>query len=531
MYKVEKSLTSFGVGGKAGYVLIYTPKDESKPSLEFNISQILSRKSKDDGDEYEQFALLNSYLEYKGSGFQNEYYDKLSKSYQYINEVSIFNDLIPLPHFIVHDILDMFDLDDLFVFLRDVYKINVPSELMDVFDDSIESDGRGTRVQTYLKSDYIKLASLSVIVKSVIGVIGQFAYIKAGDLNTIHKEYILFNFLQSYPRIFHSEAMEKLIGLVEKLIALPTNEKNTEERAIIEKQLSREELPVSIVATVVIQKIGILALTGDNNDKNIVTKIYNYIKNKLKSNGDVTKTIRDKSPRDGAKDENMDSESPVETYRSLTDIEQGKLIEYNWALRSVDVIMRQLPESIRSIINMQDVYNALDFIRCFESEIPLTKTQIDLIACLSKPVIDPRCLDRIQIRSILNLMAVNFAYLWALDCKTLALILTSRVYNTEAEDELMLNSVVNKSRISKELKEKLDEIYPYKRVINETTTANVVVESIDLMAADIFSKSWVPNAYKEYLDVVYGETGSNNIVVPELKILLAEMFIKNEERL
>lgn len=528
MLKLEKKFDISEGGSKAVYVLVYELK--GRDPIEFNMSEIIARRSKDDGDEKDQYRLINSYLDYKGPQFQEDYYIRLEASYRYIKDVSDYAELIPLPLFIVHDVLDLFDLQDIYVFLRDKYKLRVPQNLKDVFDDNIESDGRGTRDQTYTKPDYLELAALSVVIKSVIGVIGQFARTKAGDLNTIHKEYILFNFFQTYPRIYDSDPMQKLIRLVRCLLVLPTNEKFTEERLVIEKQISREDIPAYIIATVVIQKIGVMALAGDNESKNIVTKIYNYVKNKLKSNGDVTKTIRDKSPSESAKDETQESESPVETYRSLTDIEQGKLIEFNWALRSVDVILQQLPKAMREVIKEKELINAADFVRCFRAEVPIHKLQIIFLGTIFKSVIDPRAMDRIDVESLLNLFTVGFSYLWNLGFRSLALQLTSKIVDVDS-DEIMINSVVDKSRMSKELRDKLDEVYPCRRVINASKANNVVVEAIDLITAEMYSKRWIPTAFQEYVDVVRQETESNSLLSTELKVELAEFFIKHEEML
>lgn len=525
MYKLEKRF-DISNNRKSGYFLVYTLKD--KPPIEFDMTSLITRRSKEEEEAGNEYYLLNSYLQYKGDQFQEEYYNRLLAAYKYVTEVSLFHKAIPVPRDIVANILDMFDLQDIFHYIRDVLQFKAPDRLTDVFDETIESDGEGSRVQTYTKTEYLELAALTIAVKAVIGVIAEYAQIKKDDLNNIHRDYILFGFFEKYPKIFNSDPMQKLIGKAEKLVNSPKNEKNVEERMIIDKQLARDEIPVSIAATVVLQKLGTTAMITDNSNKNIVNKIYNYIMSKLKTNGAVNKTIRDKSPSDTVKDENSESESPIETYRSLTDIEQGKLIEFNWALRSEDVVVKQLPEKMKKLIKMEDVINAKDFIRCFESEVRLTKLQIDLLGIIFKYIIDPRAIDRINIASILNIMAVGFSYLWNSDCKALALILTAKVPEVDP-DEFRVNSTTNKTKLTQELRDKLDELYPYKRVTNESKAVNVVVETIDEMADDIDSKAWIPSATDKYRDIYYQETGDNRIITPDIKIQLAEFIIKHEE--
>ena len=114
-----------------------------------------------------------------------------------------------------------------------------------------------------------------------------------------------------------------------------------------------------------------------------------------------------------------------------------------------------------------------------------------------------------------------------MNCKVLALILISKLYDTD-NDTVIINSTVNKTRLSKELKEELDFFYPYKRVINAETSSNLVEETINNMSQDIYSKKWLPVCEAKYLVEAIGTDNPMQLITSDIKYLLAEFIVKNE---
>lgn len=527
MYSLIKGITSGReTGSNISYTLIYN--DGKNPILEMSMTQLISRRNKEDNDDPQPFELLNKYLEYKGETFKNHYYKLIKECIYYIDNILMFGDF-NRPTDKIHKILDLFILDDIYHFLRNIYHINVPNQLLDSFNENIELDGKGSRVQTYIKDEYIQLASLSVMIKSVIGLIGEFAYIRNGDLNGIHKEYLLFQMIYSYKPLSESEPMVKIMGFIAKLIELTPKDEAIEHKTILDKQVSKNYIPLYIASTVVLQKIGVLGLSFDNENRNIVTKIYNYIKNKLKNNGDVSKSIRNKDTPD-TKDEDQHQESIAEIYRAVTDLAPGTIVEYNWALRSIDVILRQLKLNMLDVIDKKIVNDAKDFTRCFLGDVEISKVQIDILSMLFKTIVDPRSLERVNLESIINLMSVGFSYLWGINSKVMALLLTAKVHNN-LEDEMFINNSTNISRLTKEIKSELDIIYPYHKIVNEVTTVNTAIKSIDLLAGEFLSKRWIASAYPHYVKEVYNDPNISNLVVNDIKIQIANMLITHERRL
>jgi hypothetical protein len=157
----------------------------------------------------------------------------------------------------------------------------------------------------------------------------------------------------------------------------------------------------------------------------------------------------------------------------------------------------------------------------------IDRTQIQLIAIIFKDIIDPRSLDHIRIDELMNLFIVGFGYLWTIGYKNLAILLLSVVDNNSV-DELTFASTVNKSRLPKELTDEINYYFPLAKPINETTTSNVVIESINVLSNDLYSKKWVPLVPPEMLKE--GITDTYRLIPADIKIMLCMFLLDHEKR-
>lgn len=497
----------------------------NKHELEFVIGTIISKRNKGEVDDPHQFTLLNAYLNHKGEEFKQGLFELLAASEEAIMLTITQQGLQPLPYKIVHPVMTYFDLMDIFNFIKNIYRVKAPSNLAESFDALIESDGRGTRVQTYLKDDYYELAALALVVKATIGPITHFAYMKSSELSSIHAEYILMHFYKAHP-IYNTPPMQKLLGLSEKLVNLPTNGPEADNIRVLEKQLPKSEMPFYILAIVLIQKVSIATIIEDNEMKNVITKIYNYINNRLKASGDVANTIRNKSALSDPETGGGDLESLVESHRAVAEISGGICVEMDWAVSTIDRVISQLPPKMKEHMHPETLMHAMEFSRYFTTG-KVTQTHIDLLAIIFKGILDPRGLLYLKMESIVNLMVVGFTYLWHIELYSLALLIMSEA-DYSANDEFVFNSTVNRTRIPQNMKDELDMLFPYKRVINETTTSNLVEEWIGNIANEITKRHWIIRTNDHYLEQVHGNYQAK-IMPATLKVVLADFIIKHEK--
>ena len=510
----------------AGTTIMVRRHDEE---LEFILTPLISKRNKTDLNEKTQFEILNAYVDYKGDAFKDALMTVLSKCNDDVMETLTVNDIYPLPYHIVHPILDLFDLQDVFNFLKFEFKLKPPSELLDVFDPKIESDSRGTRVQTYLKDDYLELAALATIFKVAMLPVFNYAYIKQEKLGSMNKEYILFHLFKKHP-LYQSDPMVKIRGLIQKLIEQTTTTGSVDAIRVLEKQIPRDELPFYVLGIVMIQKVSIASLVEDDNMKNIVTKVYNYVNNKLKSAGDVSKCIRNKTTLKDVDGLPGDSESYIESHRQLHAHSPSDIVEFEWAVNSIDMVISQLPPRQKSLVDVELAKKTYKNCEVFKKG-HILPVHISLLSIIFKSIIDPRSLDYIKVDTLLNLFSVGFSYLWGMGQKNLALILTA-IPDTSIKDNIMvINSTVNKTRLSKELKEELDYFFPYKKVINEETHVNLAEETIGYISEVIYDHQWIPTADKELVSEVIGDGNFSKLVPSDFKVNLAEFIIQNERNI
>lgn len=490
--------------------------------VDFIVSSVIAAKGKPKLEIDNQFTILNAYLDYKGDAFKESLFKLMVVSR---NEVMSFLDVegvSMLPHKAIKEIVDLMDFKDIFYYVKNIYKLPPPKHLQTVFEEKIEKDARGSRDQTYLKDDYLELATLILIIKATIGPICLYGKLKEKQIKPEFREYILFYLYRDNPVIFNYPPMVKLLKFAEKLIEQSDNGAFEERKRVLDKGLPVEETSVYLLSIVVIQKLATATLVDDDENKNIINKIYNYVNSKLKATNSTSKTIRDKEPMSDADSASGDKESQLESLRVHGDLAPGMAIEMDWAVDTVEKILNQLPINMKSYISNEVLKEAIVFTKGFRTA-NIEKCNIDMLCFIFKSIMFPKSMEYIRLDSIINLLAVGYAYLYGIGFKDLAVLLVS----TSIEDiygMVTINSTINKPRLSKELKDQLDYLFPYRRVINDGMSENVCEKTISELTKEYESKNWRTLATGVDVDTI-----ENTYVLPQdLKVQLAEFIVKHE---
>ena len=489
--------------------------------LEFVISSVIAAKGKPKLDGDLQFVLLNAYLDYKGSAFKENLFNQLEISYNIMQETRFTPGTDRIPYDGVDNIIDIFDFEDVFNYIKNHYKLEPPKHLKVEFEEQIEKDARGSRDQTYLKDDYLELATLVTIIKATLGPICLYGHIKKDDVARVTKEYYLFSFYRNNEKLNSYAPMIKLIRFTEKLIEQSDNGAFEDRKRVLELGISLEDLPMYLLSLAIFQKLAISTLIDDDENKNIVNRIYNYINSKLKSTNSTSKTIRDKEPMTDTDSATADKESVPESLRVYEDLAPGMTEEMNWAVNSVEKILSQLPKNFRDRIDMKALEDAKVFTKSLQ-DIPIARPNVIFLSYIFKCILDPRSLDYIRLDGIINLTIVGFAYLWGSGFKNLALLLVSIVLE-QGDDLVLINPTINKPRVSKELKEAIDALYPYRKVlnVNRDATENASEKAITELCKDYETCIWKTLAPMSYSDGYV-------LVAPDIKIQFLEFLLHNE---
>ncbi len=486
----------------------------------FNIATIVNKRNKDELNANKQFEVLEAYIDYKGPEFKNKLMDEYVKS----NELLMYSigkvEIVPLPYELVDNILDMFNIDDMFHFIKFVYKLKPLASLDAEFDEKRVADSLGTRVQTYIKDDYLELTALVQIIKTVVGPIGQFGYMNSTELGKVHNHYVLFDFIDHHI-IAETRPFIKLQGLIEKIIE--TMSRSDEESAIrvIEKQVPTDELGNWVMSVAIIQKIGMSVVTDDTDTKNTITRTYNFVNNKLNNKGDTSNSIRVKKTGTDSDSSSNDPESVLESHRIVYDQSIANIVEMKWGLQTQMNNFKLMDDKIDPVVYQ----HAKEFTKVLY-DVKIADVQIRVLSWIFKDVIDPRAIKYVDIDTIIGSMALMFAYLWCNDFKDMALLLTAMP--VEHDGAVMINFTNNRSRLTKELKDELDVVFPYKKVIVSNTgnrEVNICEDSINLATNDFYKHRWNYIAHNDYVSEVTGNISTMVSIPSVFKIRLAELIL------
>lgn len=496
-------------------------KDSKGNEVDLWLETIVNRRLRTGLEPAGMFVILNKYIEHKGKDFRDKLFrlnaEGKNTIMPYLNKDT---DIVPFK--VVHDILDMFNINDVKDFIKKSGLVTSPTTLPDVYDINIEIDERGSRSQTYLKEDYYDLIALITILKATIGLVGEYASVRDTVLSkTTYKEYILLNFYRSHP-IFNTDPFAKLHSSINKLVNRLF--KDTEKTAvrIIDTGLSKENMPLHILALVTIQKLLVNDELTDDDTKHTVTKIYSYASDKLKLKDNNNSKYRIKYFSEEETD-GSESESILESYRKNSDITPGHVEEFESNISDMYHMARfiNIKASDKELATLRHAMEELD------DKLPIYPCAV-MASWVLKGVVDVRSLKHLSLKSIINI--ITLATMWCIenDNEDMALVLSC--YSIESDTTRVNFSLRNK--ITVEYKEKLKELFPYEKVavINGSlSTINFVEETLNNISKKLMGYRMVSVLPDELLEKI---TGSNlrSIKVPEAIRTISAKYVVDIEK-
>lgn len=509
--------------------------DDHLEHISFPVSSFISKRNKDDLGMGSQYDLVNSFLNYKGIEFKRDLYRRYEEA-----EISIVADitrkeLYPLPSNVSDKVLEKFNFTELKDWLKNIYKYKAPTTLKDTFEEYQEAVLGFTKEQTYIKDEYLDLATFITILKTVLPTIAFYAELREDDLANNQREMILFNFILRSKNLSNSPAILKLQGMISKILSSPTNTSANDDVRVLEKLISKEQMNMYLLSCVVVDRLFTANVTLDTDDKHIVNKIFGYVNMKLKPNGDVGKTIRDKegfSSIDASDGTGNDKESIVESHKIVSADTSGSDVEYNHFMRDPTVVMMQLPISIDIPMDNKVIVDNKLLLDCMLASKSIVPGMIDdlhfiVMGIVYKKLINPNILRTLEFPIITNMMGISAAYLISLGYHSLGFMMLSKANKNTGDEVFSLSLTANRARLSQELKDRIKQYFPKERDINADTKINVVEEAINEIGNEIQSKKWICLLNRSWLDKL--EVINGNFIPSDIKIILSEFLIKHEE--
>jgi len=501
---------------------------KDKEPIEFNIDILIKRKQPDVFSP-NMFNLLNKYVDYKGEAFKDALYEEYRKIDDFFMDILTGNVRLEEPPYdLVDGVLNMFDFEDVKEFLRKFNLVNMDIGLKESFDSTMEINKEGTRVQTYLKEDYLELVALLTIIKSVLGPLGHLISLLQQTIPETYHTYYIYLILLRHP-IAKLEPFEKLRGYVHKLVQNVESNKRELSLRLIEKNIDVETLPDIILSGALFNNILLGDETKDEKKKNLVTKFYSFVSSRLNLKNTPNSKIKLKQEFKTCPEDGEDTESVVEAYRIPTELSMGSIEEFKFACDDPITLYRWLkPEGDLNMELFNIFKHAIENIPARN----IAEVNIKLAFIIAKNVIDPRIYRYVELKHVRNVMTVAATVLWENDFKLLATILASSLAETDIA-KVNYNIKIKFMEYHKDLLDKKFRLYMFNRNVKTGEVTKVINQADEFLGSitdKIIGNDYICTGLPE--DMLEEATGSTNrlINIPnDMKIRLLEALVRMEE--
>lgn len=420
---------------------------------------------------------------------------------------------------LVTKLYDVYRFEDVTMWVKFRSDIQYPTTGLE--KEYVESNERpSSRVQTYLFSDYQALVCLTMSLRLMIPIWGEYISRTKAETGTNFKEYYAYQLITE-SALAECEPMEKLIQYVLK--AIPNERPKS---AIIGGGVSSEDFPTLVLGGLLVKKLAISDFRGVDPKISLITYIYNHVKDKVRRSDDkFDGSVKDKKAEgNGVDGENQMSK--IEGYKVKQEVTPGDLELLSYAVKDIhDVAMRLCPTLDRALLD-----SALKS-STFLQQCRIHDPQVFIMQWVMKPIIGSRGAFFLPKTDVIRCLAATQAILMHQGHKELAGLVTAA---SRVPDETDVTDVVSRLRIPKDMLEELTKYYPH---IKKNTKAksvkavNHAVASIDSITDQLSQKNWVLTMEDKFLQPLTGSTTLRRYQLPpDIKIKLASLVLELVKR-
>ena len=401
------------------------------------------------------------------------------------------------------------------------HKSNV--KIPNVFEEMFiyDVDKQNVPEQTYLRGEYIDLVTMTLVFRSMMPVWGEFIGLMKKEHGNFLKEFHAYQIIRDAD-IQNHHAFLKLSNYIDRTIG-PDRYNSI---AIIEEGLPSEDFHEWVLARVVVRRLCVSDVRGNEPRANVVTFIHKYVAQSARPNQmSLEDRIEDKN-KDGGRgdgDEVDDKLSAIERYRIKHDISMGELEEMDFALKDPRATAMKLSGNMTDAI----LSTTLETVQQLRGN-RIMDAQIMLLQWTLKPIISPRSIPYLEYGKMLNNLAVLESVLWARGHHYLALFATA--YTKLGSKIMHVSSIDSVKRLPPDYVLELNKCYPYHRMTGGERTgykpSNPVIESIEKLYSALSMHTWIPTASDDRVNQVLGTSAKRLPVPPDIRILLAKYVLE-----
>lgn len=372
---------------------------------------------------------------------------------------------------------------------------------------------------TYLRQDYFDLAVLAIAARPMVPIWGEYIPRIKGDVDNTFKEYVAVKLLyKTY--IQQCPPYHRLLRYIEASIRHRAKEATLFSAMLA--GLSSSNMPEWLLANTLVRRTSMVPISNTNDGPNLITDVYGYVDNTLKSPGH-RRFSGPVSPKRIKKDDKSEQqESLAESYKIKQEVPDGDIQMANFYANHPQF----LAENLEPGLDPNKLTECLETIGAVETQ-DIHLFQKTLTQWVLAPAISMRFIPLINKPALMNAMAVAQALLWHWGFPDLAALLTARELRQEDEFVPMDGG---RLKIPNELMNQLQEIYPNPYSVKDKQVtprlANPGVKAIDAAFTLISTSDWMLTAPKSLQNAAAKVQGSRKMYVPtDIKVQLAQLLI------
>lgn len=453
------------------------------------------------------FVEINKYFNTLPLAVQAEIFKCYSEAISVIREVYNMDMVAKKLTLIVKDLYNLISITDVTNFVRFKCTVRYPPELKTAYgvDDT-------NKARTYLRSDYEGLVALTVILRPMLPIWGEYISKVTKVVGPRFKEYVAFKLLSLTDVI----DCAPLVRLQEYVTSAQSDVPDIS--SAVMGGLSREQIPEWLLSGVCIRKIAVGNIHAGDASGSIITNVYGYVTNTLNGMDDSFKPIREKHPEKGQPDEER---SIIEEFKLKPPTTEGDDALYRHYTMNISDIILGVDPTVEEYIIRECVNELPKMLHDFR----ILQYHTQFMQWFLDSVIAPQAIINLPLTSQLNMLVAVKALLWHWGSLELALLTTSQ------PDEGAQHLPGQKRRIPDDLVTLLGIYYPHGRGdITNLRKSNLVYQAINILV-DTFSMGlWfvtVPPSMKQ--TTLRLDNRSRTVTPPNLAELIARAVIYHEQ--
>jgi len=467
--------------------------------------------------EYDIFEEINKYW----SGLPEETQDAIYSIYVRLHELLtniIFQDnMVEDIALAVKALYEFHQFDDLKRYVSFKSNIRIPSNIPTEYVRNV--DINTSRDKTYIRSDYSDLMCISLMLRPMMGIWGEYIANNRKNSGTNFKEYYAFR-LVKYTNIDNLEPVLKLYRYIEAILG------NKFRPDSILMGISSEDYTNWLLCNLCVRKLVICDLRGIDDQYNAISYLHRYINQKAENRDNNYENLYKEKVFDENITDGGSKISILESYKIKSSISPGEVVELEHSISDLRGIAQQLSHNIQ----LESLDTTMKSVSIINKSI-IVDIKLVLLAYVFKRVISVRSMPYFNKLTIAKMLCVAEEVLWSRGHHYLALLLTT--YPHEDASDLTISPVDGRMKLDGQLAEKFVKYYPYTRVLNSKRKAqqkviNIAVNAVNELVDELSLYTWILTARADRVVEVFGSNTKRCPIVPDIKNKIVELIIDNE---